>query len=105
MRNNFKRFLSVALVLMMAFAVMTVSAFATEETNALALYELENNEGLMGSGTEVDPYQIGSVEDLIKFRDSVNAGETEYNAPGVYVALTDDIDMAGIDWSVNIGDD
>ena len=33
MRNNFKRFLGVALVLIMAFAVMTVSAFATEETN------------------------------------------------------------------------
>ncbi len=61
--------------------------------------------GLVGSGTEADPYQIGSVEDLVMFRDSVNAGETRYNTPGVYVALTADIDLAGIDWSVNIGDD
>ena len=60
---------------------------------------------LDGSGTQADPYQIGSVEELIFFRDSVNAGETKYNAPGVYVVLTADIDLAGIDWSVNIGDD
>jgi len=60
---------------------------------------------LNGSGTETDPYQIGSLEDLITFRDSVNAGETKYNAPGVYVVLTDDIDMEDTDWSVNIGDD
>ena len=61
--------------------------------------------GLLGSGTEDDPYQIGSVDDLIMFRDSVNAGELDYNASGVYVALTANIDMADIDWNVNIGDD
>ena len=60
---------------------------------------------LEGSGTEADPYKIGSVEELIFFRDHVNAGETKYNAEGVYVVLTADIDLAGIDWSVNIGDD
>lgn len=56
------------------------------------------NAGLKGSGTETDPYQIGSLEDLIKFRNSVNAGETKYNAKGVYVVLTADIDLAGINW-------
>ena len=60
---------------------------------------------LMGSGTEEDPYMINNVNDLIFFRDSVNAGETKYNAEGVYVVLTADIDLADIDWSVNIGDD
>ena len=60
---------------------------------------------LSGNGSETDPYLIKSVDDLILFRDSVNAGETKYNAPGVYVALAADIDLAGIDWSVNIGDD
>ena len=60
---------------------------------------------LAGSGTEADPYIINTVEDLIKFRDSVNAGDTKYNAEGVYVALGADIDLTGIDWSVNIGDD
>ena len=60
--------------------------------------------GLKGSGTEADPYQIGSIEDLILFRDSVNAGETKYNALGVYVALTADIDMADATWERGIGD-
>ena len=60
---------------------------------------------LPGSGTEADPYLIKNAEDLVLFRDSVNAGETKYNAPGVYVALGADIDLTDIDWSVNIGDD
>ena len=58
--------------------------------------------GLAGSGTETAPYVIASVDDLVLFRDSVNKGETKYNAPGVYVALTADIDMAGVNW-VGIG--
>ena len=61
--------------------------------------------GLKGSGTETDPFQIWTLDDLIFFRDSVNAGETTYNASGVYVQVMDDIDMASADWSVNIGDD
>ncbi len=59
---------------------------------------------ITGEGTESDPYLIKDVKQLVLFRDSVNAGETKYNASGVYVALGADIDMAGIDWSVNIGD-
>ena len=60
---------------------------------------------ITGSGTEEDPYVISTLEGLIEFRDSVNAGETKYNAEGVYVALGADIDMSSVDWSVNIGDD
>ena len=60
---------------------------------------------LAGSGTEADPYLICSVEDLILFRNSVNSGSEKYNKDGVYVALAADIDLAGIDWSVNVGDD
>ena len=62
-------------------------------------------EALKGEGTEESPYLISSLEELIFFRDHVNAGETTYNAPGVYVALDADIDMAAMDWSINIGDD
>ena len=60
---------------------------------------------LPGAGTEEDPYVISTLEELIVFRDSVNAGETKYNATGVYVALGANIDMSSVDWSVNIGDD
>lgn len=56
-------------------------------------------------GTEANPYLINNVNDFVLFRNSVNAGETTYNAEGVYVALGADIDLDGQDWSVNIGDD
>ncbi len=57
---------------------------------------------LAGAGTETDPYLIKNIDDLVLFRDSVNAGETKYSAPGVWVALAADIDMAGVNW-VGIG--
>lgn len=60
---------------------------------------------LAGLGTEEEPFLINNVDDLKLFRNSVNAEETKYNAAGVYVALGADIDLAGEDWSVNIGDD
>ena len=60
---------------------------------------------LSGEGTEASPYLIHDLNDLIFFRNHVNAGGTKYNAEGVHVALADDIDMASVDWSVNIGDD
>lgn len=80
-----------------------VEGHAGECTGA-GTYE-EVNDKLSGSGTEADPYIIENIDDLVFFRDSVNAGETKYNADGVYVALGADIDLAGVDWSVNIGDD
>ena len=57
---------------------------------------------LAGSGTEDNPYLIANKEDLIYFRDHVNAGKTKFNAPGVWIALGADIDLAGINW-VGIG--
>ena len=59
--------------------------------------------GLKGTGTKEDPYQIGSLKDLVLFRDSVNAGEAKYNAEGVYVALTADIDLASVENWAPIG--
>ena len=67
-------------------------------------FKVEPIRGLAGSGTQTDPYQIATIEDLILFRDSVNAGETKYNAEGVYVVLTADIDMANATWERGIGD-
>ena len=58
--------------------------------------------GLNGSGTEADPFLINTLDELKWFRDSVNAGN---DYAGKVVALNANIDMAGIDWSVNIGDD
>ena len=60
---------------------------------------------LKGEGTEESPFLISNLDELILFRNHVNAGKTDYNAEGVHVALAADIDMAEIDWSENIGDD
>ena len=60
--------------------------------------------GLFGSGTAEDPYMINNVADLLFFKASVNAGKTTYNAPGVWVALGADIDLAGATWTEGIGD-
>ena len=60
--------------------------------------------GLKGKGTEAEPYLINNVNELMAFRNSVNAGETKYNAPGVWVVLCEDIDLAGTTWERGIGD-
>ena len=73
------------------------------EVNADGTYSVRD--GLAGEGTAESPYLIKNRTELEFFRDSVNAGETKYNAPGVWVALAADIDLAGTDdWTVGIGD-
>ena len=47
--------------------------------------------GLAGEGTEENPFLINNLEELILFRDEVNAGN-DYD--GKYVKLTADIDLA-----------
>ena len=59
---------------------------------------------LAGAGTEENPYLISNVAELVFFRDKVNSGDTKYNAPGVWVALAADIDLAGTTWTEGIGD-
>ena len=59
---------------------------------------------LSGEGTEASPFLIKNVNDLVLFRNSVNSGDTKYNAPGVWVALGADIDLDGITWTEGIGD-
>ena len=94
----------------------TFSATAKNETNEALLaegYIFEENTdgtysvvpGLKGEGTKENPFIIMNIDDLVFFRNHVNGGGTKYNADGVYVALGADIDMTGVNWSVNIGDD
>ena len=78
------------------------SAYSASQQKAV-VYTVRKR-GLSGAGTEADPFLIKELDDLVLFRDSVNAGETKYNAAGVWVALGADINMASVDWSVNIGD-
>ena len=52
---------------------------------------------LSGTGTEADPYLIGTLADLQEFRNNVNNGNTYANQ---YVKLTADIDLSSVaDWA------
>ena len=46
-----------------------------------------------GSGTRNDPYLIGTADQLVRFRDQVNAGESNLCA-----SLVDNIDLGGREW-------
>ena len=85
------------LTLMMVISILPMSVFATEEATAddsaitigdnvtiieneeeaeEPAAEIELNEALKGSGTETDPYLINNFDDLVWFRNDVNAGKT-----------------------------
>ena len=84
------------------------SEAAKENTNATLLAtgyvfsEDADTEGYYAIVDDPATHYINNVEEFIAFRDAVNAGN---DFAGVAVYLTADIDLAGIDWSVNIGDD
>ena len=50
-----------------------------------------------GAGTEDDPYQIATAEQLLALAATVNDGSAQ-GYPGQYFVLTDDIDLADTDW-------
>ena len=51
---------------------------------------------LAGEGTEAAPYQINNLEELVWFRDDVNAGN---NYSGKYIQLMADIDLNSEEWT------
>jgi len=57
--------------------------------------------GLSGEGTEASPYLINNLEELKWFQEKVDElaqdGSTQF--AGKYFKLTDDIDLAGINWN------
>ena len=83
---------SILSVLLAALLLVTSTpltpAFAGEGGAVSLQSENGESEGLTGSGTESDPYQIGSAEDLREFADKVNNGEIRASA-----VLTDDINL------------
>ena len=50
-----------------------------------------------GAGTEADPWQIATAEQLMALSATVNDGSAQ-GYPGQYFALTEDIDLAGVEW-------
>ena len=76
------------------------SVVGYEYNNETGTFE-EAQAGLKGTGTEVDPFLIEDLDDLIWFRDQVDLqladGSTQF--AGKYFKLTADIDLAGINWN------
>jgi len=66
------------------------------EENENGTYGVVADTGLSGSGTKEDPYTINNIDELMKFRNYVNAGNTY---EGEYVLLTADIDLTGKVWT------
>ena len=56
-----------------------------------------------GSGTSVDPYQIGTAAQLAKLAEWVNAGTEPYATAGVYYKLTADINLGIAPYNVGAG--
>ncbi len=77
-------------------SVFGENTYSEDAEQALKDAGVINEPALSGSGTEEDPYLINNIDDLVKFRDDVNAGNTY---EGEYVLLTDDIDLSGEVWT------
>ena len=87
-RSLLNSLLSLVLVLglmpLPAYAEITPQQASDDQSGTAAL-------SLSGTGTESDPYQIGTAQDLAAFRDAVNAGSTT-----ICGQLTDDIDLSDL---------
>ena len=84
--KQLRKTLSLLCVLAMALACLSVPALAEETAFA------------GGSGTEEDPWQIETVEQLAYLASTVNDG-SKSGYMGAYFALTADLDMTGVDWT------
>ena len=57
------------------------------------------NTPMTGSGTKNDPYQIGTAEQLKRFRDIVNGAGGQTQNRGAYAVLTANIDLNNEPWT------
>ena len=79
-----KRLLSLALAFVLAFSLLPTAAFAAEEPK------------LQGSGTEADPYLIGTAAELEWFRDLVNRSNDTDNHRDACAKLTENITLYAV---------
>ena len=68
----------------------------TDNGKVLETYRLTVNLYSGGEGTEANPYQISSAEELVYLSGQTNEGKTLENT---YFKLTDDIDLDGIEYT------
>lgn len=78
-----KKLFSIMLALALALGLCAVSAEAVPFAG--------------GAGTQDDPYQIATAEQLLTLSAAVNDSSAK-GFPGVFFVLTEDIDLAGMEW-------
>ena len=79
-----KRITSMFLVLLMVLSLMPATVQASPASS--------------GSGTKDDPYLIATAQDLVDFRDEVNASANKSTSP-LCVKLTANINLGGQEWT------
>ena len=86
MKTNFKKVLSLAVALMMVLTTLVIMPL-TASAEAVAV------DGLTGTGTEADPYKIGTKDEFAALL--LAAGDTIVTGSEPYVVFTADIDVEG----------
>ncbi len=86
-------------IVMIAFVCFTRAQMAWGEEEATDATAVASNANATifesGTGTEEDPYIIASTDQLIAFRDSVNAGTSYENT---FITLGQDLDISSGEW-------
>lgn len=96
-----KRVVYMLLCFMLCMASIPAAAFADSETPAVLAKEWSGYAATAfagGSGTEADPYQIETAEQLAKLAKDVNSGVVGQTHSGEYFKLTKDIDLSAHRW-------
>lgn len=92
-----KRWISLALSVVLLFLLVPAGAFAASAPadtwdNHVA-WGIEN-----GSGTEEDPYQISTPEELALLAKDINSARSDRHYSGAYFKLTADLDLSAYRW-------
>ena len=96
-----KRVVYVLLCFMLCMASIPAAVFADSETPAVPATKWSDNAATAfagGSGTEADPYQIETPEQLAKLAADINKGIPELDHSKEYFKLTKDIDLSAHKW-------
>ncbi len=89
------KFLSVLLVLCMVFCMTPAVAFAADNVPDSSWTDYAATEFAGGTGSETDPYQIATAEQLAKLSKDVSEGN---NYKGKFFKLTESIDLSSHCW-------
>lgn len=90
------KFLSVLLALCMVFCIVPAAVLAADNVPNSVWTDYAAAEFAGGTGSETDPYQIATAEQLAKLSKDVNGGT---NYQGKFFKLTESIDLSSHRWA------